>query len=423
MERTKRMTTTANANLLIWPNILRRSQVLACCNSRAENTYKVATIRLLLKFQVTPARPGPTRVFAEIATRSGAPVPRPARQTVLLVQRENHVNRRVDINRIAVEKSRLIAPLAHSIKSGLLQQRVSGENFQGLNRAVLADDGVQADRARDACLTRERRIDGLNTIHNASGLHIAADLERTTLRLRRGRGSAHTADDAAKHAAHRTSSNATRNAAGHADCAHIGFGVFFNNFHFLGNDLGRHQLARVHQMGLRFDVNNLSSRGRRGRGRRGWRRGEHGRHHGLWKRLGVNQWNQNQDRKKCDLKKHRDEDRPRLIGLLRIRTRNHHLFKHVSYLLPAGARRAGTVSPPRVLFPAAGPVPAATPRPRQRFQATTSGAAIPKLEYVPTTIPTTRAKEKARSTWPPIRNRTSTVRKVKPLVKIVRERV
>src|SRR6266566_3346080 len=261
--------------------------------------------------------PGPTRVFAEIATRSGAPVPRPARQTVLLVERENHVNRRVDINRVAIEKSRLIAPLAHSIKSGLLQQRVSGENFQGLNRAVLADDGVQADRARDACLAR----------------------------------------------------------------------------------------------------------GRRWRGRRGWRRGEHGRHHGLWKRLSVNQWNQNQDRKKCDLKKHRDEDRPRLIGLLRIRTRNHHLFKHRSYLLPAEARRAGTLSPPRVLFPAAGPVPAATPRPRQRFQATTSGAAIPKLEYVPTTIPTTRAKEKARSTWPPIRNKTSTVRKVKPLVKIVRERV
>src|ERR1700674_2072903 len=93
------------------------------------------------------------------------------------------------------------------------------------------------------------------------------------------------------------------------------------------------------------------------------------------------------------------------------------------YLLPAGARRGGTLSPLRVLLPAAGPGPATAPWPRQRFHATTSGAAIPKLEYVPTTIPTTRAKEKARSTWPPIRNRTSTVRKVSPLVKIVRERV
>src|SRR6202035_3642126 len=93
------------------------------------------------------------------------------------------------------------------------------------------------------------------------------------------------------------------------------------------------------------------------------------------------------------------------------------------YLLPAGARRAGTLSLLRVLLPAAGPGPATAPWPRQRFHATTSGAAMPKLEYVPTTIPTTRAKEKARSTWPPIRNRTSTVRNVRPLVKIVRDKV
>src|SRR3984893_7421186 len=93
------------------------------------------------------------------------------------------------------------------------------------------------------------------------------------------------------------------------------------------------------------------------------------------------------------------------------------------YLLPAGARRAGTLSLLRVLLPAAGPGPATAPWPRQRFQATTSGAAMAKLEHLPTTTPTPRAKEKARSTWPPIRNRTSTVRKVKPLVKIVRDSV
>src|SRR3974390_1019976 len=92
------------------------------------------------------------------------------------------------------------------------------------------------------------------------------------------------------------------------------------------------------------------------------------------------------------------------------------------YLLPAVAS-FGCPSPPRVLLPAAVPVPATTPCPLQRCQATTSGAAIPKLEYVPTTIPTTRAKAKALSTWPPIRNRTSTVRNVSPLVKIVRDKV
>src|SRR5271156_2941514 len=92
-------------------------------------------------------------------------------------------------------------------------------------------------------------------------------------------------------------------------------------------------------------------------------------------------------------------------------------------LRPAGARRPGAPSLPRALLPAAGPALAAAPWPRQLTQATTNGAAIPKLEYVPTTIPTTRAKEKARSTCPPIRNSTSTVRKVRPLVRMVRESV
>src|SRR5271163_5052528 len=92
-------------------------------------------------------------------------------------------------------------------------------------------------------------------------------------------------------------------------------------------------------------------------------------------------------------------------------------------LRPAVARRPGAPSLPRALLPAAGPAPTACPWPRQLTQATTSGAAIPKLEYVPTTIPTTRAKEKARSTWPHIKNRTNTVRKVRPLVRMVRESV
>src|SRR5271165_1374935 len=94
------------------------------------------------------------------------------------------------------------------------------------------------------------------------------------------------------------------------------------------------------------------------------------------------------------------------------------------YLLPAGASRGCPPSLPRGLLPAAAvPVPTPAPCPRHLFQATTSGAAIPKLEYVPITIPTTSAKAKALSTWPPIRNSTSTVRNVSPLVSIVRDNV
>src|SRR5258708_37194088 len=79
------------------------------------------------------------------------------------------------------------------------------------------------------------------------------------------------------------------------------------------------------------------------------------------------------------------------------------------YLLPAAARRPAALSPLRDLSPAAGPGVATAPCwPRQRFHATTRGAAMPKLEDVPTTIPTTRTKDKPRSSWPPITNRTST---------------
>src|SRR6266851_6776113 len=204
MERTKRMTTTANANLLIWPNILRRSQVLACCNSRAENTYKVATIRLLLKFQVTPDEAGGNEsVLQNSATRSGAPVPRPARQPVLLVERKNHVNGGVHFDGIAIEQSRLIPPLTHGIQRGLLQQGMAVQDFELLNGAVLADDGVQTHGAGDAGLAGQRRIERLNAVKDAGGLNVAPDAERTgLLGLRRRRRSAHASDDATEHTTH-----------------------------------------------------------------------------------------------------------------------------------------------------------------------------------------------------------------------------
>src|SRR5467141_640758 len=419
------MMTTTSAGLPIVLSMSSKSKLVAApasC-SRTAKVKRVATIRLLLKFQVTLHLRGATRVFAEIATRSGAPVPRPARQPVLLVERKNHVNGRIDINRLAVEQSRLIAPLPDSIQRVLLKQWMAAHDFELLDRAILADDRVQTHGAGDAGLARQRRINRLDAIHDSCGYNIAADAERTGLVWPRWRRrSAHATDDAAEDAAHGTAGNATRNAPGHAN-GHVGFGLFPNLLDLLGDDPWLYQLASVHQMRLWLDVDDLGNRWRRRRWRRRRRRGEHGGHHRFGKRLGVNQRNENQNQKKEALERHRDQDCPRLVGLLRIRTGNHHFFKHGSYLLPAGAKRPGTFSLPRALLPAAGPVPTATPRPRQRFQANTSGAAIPKLEYVPTTIPTTRAKEKARSTWPPIRNRTSTVRKVKPLVKIVRERV
>src|SRR6266849_3618691 len=364
--KAERMTTTANANLLIWPNILRRSQVLACCSSRAENTYKVATIRLLLKFQVTPDEAGGNEsVLQNSATRSGAPVPRPARQPALLVERKNHVNGGVNLDGITIEKSRLIAPLPDSIQRGLLQQGMAVQNFELLNRAVLTDDRVQTHGARDARLTSERRINRLNTVDDTRCLDVAAYAKRASQpRLRWGRRTTHATDDATEHAAHGAAGNAARNATAHAS-GHIRLGVFLNNLNFLRDDFRRHQLAGIHQVSLRLDVDDLSNRRRRWWWRWRRRRGEHSGHHGLGKRIGVNQSNENQNQKKEALARHRNQDCPRLVCLLGIRARNHHFFKHGSYLLPAGARRPETFSLPRALLPAAGAVPAATPRPRQ----------------------------------------------------------
>src|SRR5258708_13129636 len=148
------MMTTTSAGLPIVLSMSSKSKLVAApasC-SRTAKVKRVATIRLLLKFQVTLHLRGSTRVFAEIATRSGAPVPRPARQPVLLVKRKNHVNGGVDFDRIAIEKSRLIAPLPDSIQRGLLQQGMAVQNFELLNRAVLADDRAPTHSAHHAPL-------------------------------------------------------------------------------------------------------------------------------------------------------------------------------------------------------------------------------------------------------------------------------
>src|SRR3977135_57651 len=179
MERTKRIKTTTSASVPMFLSMSRKSKLGAPAScSRTAKVKSVATIRLLLKFQVIPGEAGgSTRVFAEIATRSGAPVPRPARPPVLLVERENHINGSVDFHGLAIEQSRLIAPLTHGIERRLLQQGMAVHDFKLLNRAVLADNGVQTHGTGNAGLARERRINRLNTVDDARGLDVATDTE------------------------------------------------------------------------------------------------------------------------------------------------------------------------------------------------------------------------------------------------------
>src|SRR5215468_11867951 len=98
------MTTTVRASVpMLW--IMPRRSQFPPCKSRAEKRFKVATIRLLLKYPVAfPKEEEPASVFAEFTARNGAPAPRPARQAVLLVQRKNHVDGCVYLHRLAVEQ-------------------------------------------------------------------------------------------------------------------------------------------------------------------------------------------------------------------------------------------------------------------------------------------------------------------------------
>src|SRR6266705_68710 len=192
---------------------------------------------LLLKFQATLDRwlEGPRECLLQFTARASTHVPRPARQTVLLVQRKDHVDRRVDFDRLEIEKSRLIAPLTNGVERRLLQERVAGNHFQLLNRAILADDGVQADRAGNASLAGQRRINGLNAIDDARGLHVAADADGAGwFRLRRRRR-ADSTDYAAKHAAHRTTGDAARHPTDGAYRTHIRFGIFLNDLDVFRN--------------------------------------------------------------------------------------------------------------------------------------------------------------------------------------------
>jgi hypothetical protein len=72
----------------------------------------------------------------------------------------------------------------------------------------------------------------------------------------------------------------------------------------------------------------------------------------------------------------------------------------------------------------AGGTGAFDPRESRKFcQNTRIGLAMKIEEYVPTKIPTTKAKEKLFNTWPPNKNSAMAVKKVRPLDMTVRLKV
>src|SRR6202012_3959890 len=101
------------------------------------------------------------------------------------------------------------------------------DHFERFDRARLGNDGVETNRARDAGLTCQRRIDRLNFVDEQSSLDAAALTDTGRSRLWWWWRAADTADHAANHAAHGTAGDAARDAALHTG-VHVGR-FFLNN--------------------------------------------------------------------------------------------------------------------------------------------------------------------------------------------------
>src|SRR5208282_6857480 len=126
---------------------------------------------------MAPGLPRPTREFAKLCRPDQRTCPTTGTPDRLLVQRENHVDRGVDFDRLTIEERRPIAPLPHRIERRLYQQWMPGEDFELLHRAILADNRVQAHGPGDARLPSQRRIHGLDSVDDHGSLYLAALLD------------------------------------------------------------------------------------------------------------------------------------------------------------------------------------------------------------------------------------------------------
>src|SRR5713101_1853537 len=137
---------------------------------------------------------------------------------LLLTQREIHVDNGRHFHRLAVEERRFVEPLLDGFLSRWHQQRVAADQRQVLNRAVLADHGVETNHTLNTSLLGERRIHRPRLANQIRLLHLATDADTLWRSLllfdRRGRRrrTRHRTDDAADYA----TGSAPRHAAGNS---------------------------------------------------------------------------------------------------------------------------------------------------------------------------------------------------------------
>ena len=102
------------------------------------------------------------------------PKPDKAQPGELAAQREDNIYSGNHLHWLAVQESGLIAPLANGVKSRLNEQRVARKNFELNHRAVLGNDGLKPDGARNARRLGQLRINRAHLIDELGLLDVPA---------------------------------------------------------------------------------------------------------------------------------------------------------------------------------------------------------------------------------------------------------
>jgi hypothetical protein len=80
-----------------------------------------------------------------------------------------------DFDGISIKKSGPIAPVLDSVDSRLRKSRMSTDQRHFANGPVGSNNHAKSNSALDMIIFRVFRVNGLNSVHQPSGLHASAD--------------------------------------------------------------------------------------------------------------------------------------------------------------------------------------------------------------------------------------------------------
>jgi len=70
----------------------------------------------------------------------------------------------VDFDGLAVEFRRMVVPLADGVESGIVEERIAGDNFERFDGAVSGDNGVKFDARFMAESDGDARVDRVGLV-------------------------------------------------------------------------------------------------------------------------------------------------------------------------------------------------------------------------------------------------------------------